>query len=387
MSSTTARDKGPGRGGAADAGKDGGVVHVRGQRLGRDEGVERRAVVIVNPTKVDGQRLRAAVSAEEQARRWRPSVWFETSPDDPGQSVARAALANDPTVIIVAGGDGTVRAVAEVVHPTRVPLAVVPAGTGNLLARNLGLMADIETAVHTAFTGSTRAIDLGVTELTHRDGRTQTHVFLVMTGVGLDARMASDTSRALKKRIGWLAYTEPISRSVLGNKQFEMHYEVGHAKERTVRAHTVIVGNCGTLTAGILLLPDARADDGLLDVVLLRPRGWWQWLRVAARLGVGGVLHRTEGGRVVLRSAPDLRALQYVQDRRLTARFDDPQKVELDGDSFGFVTAVTITIRPHALLVRGPWLTGNGAGKIPARLLPDGDRMYTPRDSNPEPSD
>ncbi|SED77090.1 Diacylglycerol kinase family enzyme [Ruania alba] len=309
-------------------------------------------MLIVNPVKVDAVRLRSAVVAEEQAGGWRRSVWLETSADDPGQEVARTALAHDPTVIIVAGGDGTVRAVAEVVHSSGTPVAVVPAGTGNLLARNLDLMGSIETAVRTAFTGSAHPIDVGVAELTHRDGRVGTQVFLVMTGVGLDARMANDTNMVLKKRIGWLAYTEPISRSVLGNEQFEMHFRVGDAKERSVLAHTVIVGNCGTITAGILLLPDAQPDDGLLDVVLLRPKGFWQWFRVAARLGIGGLLHRTEGGRVVLRAAPDLRAMQYVRDRTLTARFDRAQHIQLDGDSFGLVSAVTITLRPGALLVR-----------------------------------
>lgn len=175
-----------------------------------------------------------------------------------------------------------------------------------------------------------------------------------MTGVGLDARMAADTSSVLKKRIGWLAYADPISRSVLANEQFPMHYRVDDARERTIRAHTVIVGSCGTLTAGILLLPDAAVDDGPLDVVLLRPKGFWQWLRVGSRLGIGGLLHRTKGGRVILRAALDLRALQYVQARRLTARFDRPQYIELDGDSFGMVTAVTIALHPRGLNIRVP---------------------------------
>ncbi len=315
---------------------------------------KRRAVLIVNPLKVDVARLRSAVADEEQAGRWCPSVWLETSADDPGRDVARAALEHAPTVVIVVGGDGTVRAVTEVLHSSGTPVAVVPTGTGNLLARNLSLMGSIEASVHAAFTGSAHAIDVGVARLTHPDGRVGTHMFLVMTGVGLDARMANDTNSNLKKRIGWLAYTEPISRSVLGNEQFKMRYRVGDAAERTVLAHTVIVGNCGTLPAGILLLPDAEPDDGLLDVILLRPKGFWQWLRVAARLGIGGMLHRTEGGRVVLRAAPDLRAMQYVRDRTFTAWFDEAQHIQLDGDSFGLVSAVSISLLPGALLVQRP---------------------------------
>lgn len=314
----------------------------------------RRAVIIVNPVKVDAPRLRSAVAAEEEREGWLPSVWLETTVDDPGQLAARAALKHLPSVVIVVGGDGTIRAVAEETHPSGVPLAVVAAGTGNLLARNLGLMADIETSVRTGFTGTTRAIDIGVVELGSHDRPAVTHVFLVMTGVGLDARMAADTNSVLKRRIGWLAYVDPISRSVLGNEQFSMHYRLDDHPERTVRAHTVIVGNCGTLTAGILLLPDAEVDDGLLDVVLLRPKGFWQWLRVGSRLGAGGILHRTKGGRVMLHAAPEIRALRYVQARRLTTRFDQPQRIQLDGDDFGTVTAATITVRHGGLTIRVP---------------------------------
>jgi len=313
-----------------------------------------RAVVIVNPVKTDSTHLRSVVAAEEKSAGWLPSVWFETTVDDPGHLAARAALEHSPTVVIIVGGDGTIRAVAQELSASAVPLAIIPAGTGNLLARTLGLMSDVHTSVRTAFTGAVRAIDVGFAELEFADGRVSKHVFLVMTGVGLDARMAADTNLALKKRIGWLAYTDPIGRSVLGNEQFSMRYRVNGERERLVQAHTVIVGNCGTLTAGILLLPDAKIDDGLLDVVLLRPKGFWQWLRVGTRLGFGGILNRTRGGRVILRAAPGLRAMQYVQARELRAWFDEPQRIQLDGDSFGVVTAATITVRHHGLHVRVP---------------------------------
>ncbi|WP_308116615.1 diacylglycerol/lipid kinase family protein [Occultella gossypii] len=322
-----------------------------------DEGATtaaRRAVVIVNPTNVDLARLRTAVAAAQEQYGWLPTVWLETTIDDAGQLAAGRAVAHDPAVVIVAGGDGTIRAVTEELHSTGIPIAVVPAGTGNLLARNLGLMRDTETAVRTAFTGATRPIDVGLVSLEHDDGSTSSHAFLVMTGVGLDARMATDTSSALKRRIGWLAYVDPISRSVLGNQRFLIHYRVDGQREQSIRAHTVIVGNCGTLTGGMVLLPDAKADDGLLDVVLFRPIGFWQWTRVATRLGVGGILHRSRNGRAVLRATPDLRVLPYVRARTLTARFDPPQSIQLDGDGFGRVVAVTVTLRPRAIGIQVP---------------------------------
>jgi len=314
----------------------------------------KQAVVILNPVNADVALLRSAVALAEEQNGWQPCVWLETTADDPGQLAARTALRHEPAVVIVAGGDGTIRAVAEEVLSSGIPLAIVPTGTGNLLARNLGLMAGLEASVHTAFIGSNRAIDVGFAELEREDTSTTTHAFLVMTGIGLDASMASDTNSTLKRRIGWLAYTGPIGRSVLGNKRFSMHYRVDDARERSIRAHTVIVGNCGTLTAGVLLLPDAAVDDGLLDVILLRPKGFWQWLRVGSRLTTGGLLHRTRRGRMILQAAPRLRALEYVQAQRLAARFDSPQSIQLDGDSFGPITAARLTLHTQALTVRVP---------------------------------
>lgn len=119
---------------------------------------------------------------------WGESRWYETSSDDSGRRAAEEALAGDPTVVIVAGGDGTVRTVAEAVYETGTPLALLPAGTGNLLARNLGLpLNDVEGSVAAAFTGETRGVDVAVAELEDEDGTRRTRTFLVMAGIGLDA--------------------------------------------------------------------------------------------------------------------------------------------------------------------------------------------------------
>jgi diacylglycerol kinase (ATP) len=317
--------------------------------------VKQRAAVICNPVKVDLPRLRAAVTAEEERAGWRPSVWFDTTADDSGQIAARKALEARPSVVLVVGGDGTIRAVAEEVRASGTPLALIPAGTGNLLARNLRLpLTNLEFSVHTAFTGTDRMIDIVLAELERPDHSIDARTFCVMAGIGLDADMAVNTNSTLKKRIGWLAYTDPISKSVLANKQFAMHYTIDGSRQHSVRAHTVIVGNCGTLTANILLLPNAVIDDGLVDVVLLRPKGVGGWARVGSRLAIGGLLHRTKAGRLVLRGAPNLRALQYVQARQLHVRFNVPQQIELDGDSFGAVVGVAITTEHNGLIVRVP---------------------------------
>lgn len=315
---------------------------------------QQRAAVVCNPSNVDVRALRAIVAAEEERSGFLPTQWFETTLDDPGQQAAAAAMRTHPSVVIVVGGDGTVRAVAEAMYASGVPLALVPVGTGNLLSRNLGhTLGNLTTAVHVAFAGTDRPIDIAFAELEREDGSLSRHAFLVMAGIGLDANMAANTNNALKKRIGWLAYAHPIASSVIRNKQLPMHYKLDDARSRSVRAHTVIVGNCGTLTANILLLPDALIDDGLLDVVVLRPNGAVGWARIGSRLALNGMLHRTKGGRLLMR-ATNIRALQYVRARQLIARFNAVEHIELDGDTFGSVAAAKLSVVHQGLTVRVP---------------------------------
>lgn len=311
------------------------------------------AAIVYNPvSRFPLDRVRGAVEDQERRHGWGSSRWHKTDRADSGRSAAQEALAGGPSVVVVAGGDGTVRAVAEVIHGTGTPMALLPVGTGNLLARNLGLRpGEISAAVSTAFAGATRPIDVGVAELEDEAGRRSTHVFLVMAGIGLDAQMAQNTSALAKRRLGWLAYVSPIARSILANRLVQLRYRVDGGRPRSVRAHTVIVGNCGTLTGNMLLLPAAVLDDGLLDVVMLRPTGRFGWARIGTRLVVQGVAHRSRFGRSMLDLAPGLQALNYTQGRRLEVRFEMPHAVQLDGDGLGSIVAARITVRPGALLV------------------------------------
>lgn len=312
----------------------------------------KHAAVVYNPVKVPLDRLRGAVREQERVHGWGESRWYETSSDDSGRRAAEEALAGDPAVVIVAGGDGTVRTVAEAVYETGTPLALLPAGTGNLLARNLRLpLNDVEGAVAAAFTGETRDVDVAVAELEDETGERRTRVFLVMAGIGLDAEMAEHTSALAKKRLGWMAYVAPIARSVVANRLFHVDYRVDGGRTRSARAHTVIVGNCGTLTGNMLLIPTAKIDDGLLDVVMLRPKGRFGWAGIGTRLTLQGVAHRSRFGRHMLSLAPDLQALAYAQGRRFEARFETPHGIELDGDSLGLVVRARITVQPGALQI------------------------------------
>lgn len=262
---------------------------------------------------------------------------------------------------MVAGGDGTVRAVAEVVHSTEIAVALIPLGTGNLLARDLGVpLNDIATCVSAAFLGSDRAVDVGVVDLEEEGGDRSTRIFMVMAGIGLDAEMAERTNTIAKKHLGWFAYIAPIARSVLANKLFHLDYRVDGGAVRSTRAHTVIVGNCGTLTGNMLLIPAAVIDDGMLDVVMMRPRGRFGWAGIGTRLTLQGIARRSRATQSLLRKSPARHSLSYVQGRRFDVRFDAPHLIELDGDSFGHVVSARISVRPGALNVRARPLEPGG---------------------------
>lgn len=314
-----------------------------------------RAAIIYHPVKTPEDRLRLAVANHEREHGWGESLWFPTSAEDAGRQAAQDALAAEPAVIIVAGGDGTVRAAVEAVQGTGVPLALLPAGTGNLLARNLDLpLNDLERSVAVAFSGVTRVIDVAEAELEDENRRRDRHVFAVMAGIGLDAAMAQNTSALAKKHLGWLAYVTPIARSIIANRLFHLRYRVDGGRIGSERAHTVIVGNCGTLTGNMLLMPKAVIDDGLLDVVMLRPRGFFGWTGIGTRLTFQGLANLSRFGKSVLDVTPDIRALAYAQGREFTVRFEAPHHVELDGDTFGPIVGARIRVVPGALRVCVP---------------------------------
>ncbi|ASK66038.1 transcriptional regulator [Brachybacterium avium] len=322
------------------------------------------AAIIYNPVTVPLDRMRDAVEEQEERRAWSPSRWIPTDRYDSGRSAACRALATSPSVIIVAGGDGTVRAVAGVVLDSGTPLALLPSGTGNLLARNLGLpLGNVTAAVEAAFGGLTRPVDVGVVEFEDEKAARSAEIFLVMAGIGLDAEMARTTRPRAKRFLGWLAYVPAIARSVLANRPLDLTYRVDDGPTRTARAHTVIIGNCGTLTGGMLLLPAASVDDGLLDVVMLRPARRIGWARIGTRLTVQGVAHRSRFGRGMLRRAPGLRTLAYAQGRRFEVRFANPHVVQLDGDSMGLARTARISLDHRALHVCVEDDCGRDAGR------------------------
>ena len=312
--------------------------------------------MVYNPIKVDILALKTAVAAAADDSGWLPPLWFETSVKDAGQLVTAEAIAQGADLVIAAGGDGTVRAVAEGLRDSGVAMALLPSGTGNLLARNLDIgFGSLDEAIHTAFHGVDRTIDLGLAAIVRADGDHEEHVFLVMAGLGLDAKMIANTNSKLKKAVGWLAYVDAGIRSLPEIKPVKLRLSVDNEPERAVNVHTIIIGNCGKLPGGILLIPDAKPDDGVLDFVALRPRGPFGWINVWNKVAwENGVLRKSALGRRIIDLSRDVKDVTYLTGRDLRMVVETPQEFQLDGDEFGEAKSVHSWVDPGALTVRVP---------------------------------
>lgn len=313
-----------------------------------------RAAVVYHPLKTDLSALRTAVLKHEAAAGWASTRWYETTEQDAGTEVTRRAITEGANVVLASGGDGTIRAVAEGLRGTGVPITVIPQGTGNLLARNLGTPLDnVDAAVEAGFFGQNRPIDLGVITIVRPDETEDEHVFLVLAGMGLDARAITTTRSSLKKRLGWLAYVDAGMRTMLLDAPLSIHYSVDDAPLKSLTVYTVMIGNCGLLPGGVLLIPDAKLDDGRLDVVALRPLGPFSWLRIWHKIGwENGVLRKSKTGRKVIDLVHDTKSVSYLRARRYAISVSHPEPIQLDGDDFGLALAANGTIDPGALVVR-----------------------------------
>jgi YegS/Rv2252/BmrU family lipid kinase len=289
-----------------------------------------RAAVVVNPTKLnDDEAFRKSVRQGMAALGWDEPLWLETTPQDPGRGQAKSAVSAGVDLVLACGGDGTITACAEGVTGTGVPLAIIPLGTGNLLARNVGLPMGLDEALKVALGGVQQPIDAG---------RVNGTLFVVMAGLGLDARMLDGTSEPLKKRLGWLAYAISAIRH-LSDRPARVTVSVDGGRRHRMRANALIVGNVGWLRGGLPLLPDARPDDGLLDAVVLTAGGLAGWLAVTVDI----LLRRPAHGRI-----------KRIQFTRLQVTMDHEQPWELDGEVMGSTRQLTIVAQPGALLLRMP---------------------------------
>jgi diacylglycerol kinase (ATP) len=307
--------------------------------------------VVWNPSKTEKETLEAGLTkaiGEGEA----PGIrWWETTKEDPGQGAAKNALAAGADLVIVAGGDGTVRAVAEHLADVSADaqLGIIPLGTGNLLARNLGVpIGDVPAAFVRALDDDTRPVDVGWVEV-ELDGGTERHAFLVMIGFGIDAHMIAETDDDLKDKAGWLAYVESLGRALAASEVVPFHITKDGGDAHDEEGHTLLIANCGSLQGGLTLLPDAAPDDGELDYLVLSAEGVGEWLGTMKTMMWDNGLKRlvTKNDEIT-----NTDVVNHGRAKTLDVTLPEARAIEIDGEEIGETTSFSVTIQPAAILVR-----------------------------------
>ena len=291
---------------------------------------------VVNGSLVRGSGHFLALCREAAARhRWR-AEFLVTDKAEAGVAAANSAALDGIDLVVAVGGDGTVRGCAEGLARTGVPLGIVPHGTANLLARTLRIPGHPRAALAVAL-GATR--EAGAIDRTIDLAVADEAPFTAMAGMGLDAAVVAGTR--LKHQFGWLAYAvSGAAHLAAPPSRFSISLDGAAPVEREARS--VVVGNSGLLPGGFSLLPDARLDDGLLDVGVLAPHGPLGWPRLATRVLTHS--HRRD------------RMLERFQARKVEINATVSLPREVDGELVAAGHSLTVTVVPSALTVRMPRL-------------------------------
>lgn len=309
-----------------------------------------RVAVVINPSKYDADSARDTVVVACRKAGWPDPVFLPTTVDDPGTSMAQAALKSGADVVLAAGGDGTVRTVAEVLANSGTPLGLIPLGTGNLLARNLGAhLDDVHHSVDIALFGDQRLIDMVSFSTENMRGERFEHALCVMGGAGFDAEIMSNTRDELKRQIGWMAYTEAGMRRLTAEPAWT-RYSIDDGPWQTKRLRSIMAANCGVLTGGLVLVPGAKLNDGRMDAVVIAPRGPLGWVSLTSK--------------IIFKQRHDLPAMEHHMCKKLRAEFHKPTEAQIDGDGLGRITAFEANIMPEALALRVPPSQGDDAHDI-----------------------
>jgi len=257
--------------------------------------------------------------------------WCEVPKSRKAPAQVRRALDEGAELIVAWGGDGMVQRCVDVLAGSEVPLAIIPAGTANLFATNLGIPSDIEGAVAVGLHGARRRVDLG---------RFNGERFAVMAGAGFDAAMIRDAGEGgLKERLGRVAYVWTGSEN-LRSKPFRADIEVDGANWYKGKASCILFGNVGKLVGGVEAFEDARPDDGKLELGIVTAEGLLEWGRMIARAAVGPV------DKSPLAQTTKARSVKVKLNRKVL--------YELDGGDRTKVKAFKVKVEPGAVTVCVP---------------------------------
>ena len=252
-------------------------------------------------------------------------VWVEVPKSRFAPKQVKRVLADGADLLFVWGGDGTVQRSIDAMGGSETPLAILPAGTANLLATNLGIPQDIEQAVRIGLYGARRKLDVG---------RFNGERFAVMAGAGFDAAMIRQADGSLKDRFGRAAYVWTGSQN-LRVKPFKAKIEVDGAPWYTGAASCILFGNVGRLFGGVEVFHDARPDDGRLELGVVNADGDTDWMRAIGRTALG----QTERSPLV----------QATTAKRIKVKLNRKVIYEIDGGDREKVRFFTVKVQPAAI--------------------------------------
>lgn len=326
----------------------------RAEWLRKRDGDQVRYAFIVNPSKPQAEHYVILIKDFCANRGLTHIQFIETQLDKDGRVCAQEALAQGADVVVAVGGDGTVRTVASALSGTGHALGIVPIGTGNLFARNMGIpIDDAQAALTVATSHGSRMVDVGRLTLLDHEDEDHGHAFLIIAGIGFDALMIDDTDPTLKKNISWLAYFVSGVKHLFTPKHrgtisvTDAHGNINIINEVTFR--TLMAGNCGQIPL-FSLMPNASYDDGLLDFEVIDTSGGIiGWANL-----FGDVVHQTITGKPQQSPLSTNSTMEQMQGITAVITLDDPTLAQVDGDTLGPTSHIQFSIEHRALCVRVP---------------------------------
>jgi YegS/Rv2252/BmrU family lipid kinase len=263
-------------------------------------------------------------------------LWVEVPKSRNAPKQVKRLLHKRADHFFVWGGDGMAQRCIDALAGTDATVAIVPAGTANLLASNLGIPKDIDGAVDVGLHGQPRRIDVA-----SMNGER----FAVMAGAGFDAAMIAGADGRLKERFGRAAYLWTGTKSFRA-PPFKAKIRVDGSLWYSGTASCILAGNVGALFAGVQVFADAEPDDGLLDLTVITAEGVAQWWGTVGRT-IAGSLERSPHCRV-------------TRGRKFKVKLDRKVLYELDGGARTKVKAYRLAVEPQAITIRVPAGTTNG---------------------------
>lgn len=309
---------------------------------------------IINPSKPQAADTRKYIEDYCRTKDIRDIRFIETQLDRDGRVCAQMALEQGADVVVAVGGDGTVRTVASAMAGTGHAMGIVPIGTGNLFARNMGIpVDDLEAALAVATSHGSNRVDVGRMYLLDSEEKDRGHAFLIIAGIGFDALMIDDTDPNLKKTVSWLAYFISGAKHLFAPK-YTGDISITRPDKVTqtntsVTFRTFMAGNCGEIP-GFSLMPDATWDDGVLDFEIIdTSAGLIGWANL-----FGDVMHQTITRKVSQSPLSTNSTIVQLQGIRAEIRLEKSALAQVDGDILGETQHIALDVEHQALNVRVP---------------------------------